>query len=52
MSKSWKTTWAILLGTFCQDAIEGSAPYAKWPGDMRRMIGANYRQITIKFIYY
>jgi outer membrane biosynthesis protein TonB len=42
----------ILLGTFCQDAIEGSAPYAKWPGDMRRMIGANYRQITIKFIYY
>ncbi len=42
----------ILLGTFCQDAIEGSAPYARWPGDMRRMIGANYRQITIKFIYY
>ena len=41
-----------LLGYVCQEAIEQSAPFAKWPPDMLRMIGANYREITFSFYYY
>ncbi len=41
-----------LLGTLCQDAINDPAPYAPWPEDMRRMVGANYREITFTFYYY
>lgn len=36
----------------CQDAIEESAPFEKWPADMRRQIGANYREIAFTFYYY
>jgi outer membrane biosynthesis protein TonB len=41
-----------LYSYVCQQAVTGSAPYAKWPSDMRRMIGENYRQVTLTFIYY
>ncbi len=41
-----------LLGTLCQDAINDPSPYAPWPEDMRRMVGANYRDITFTFYYY
>ena len=41
-----------LLGYLCQEAIEEAAPFAKWPPDMVRMIGANYREITFTFYYY
>ncbi len=41
-----------LLGYLCQEAIEEAAPFAKWPPDMIRMIGANYREITFTFYYY
>ena len=41
-----------LLGYLCQEAIEEAAPFAKWPPDMSRMIGANYRDITFTFYYY
>ena len=41
-----------LLGYLCQEAIEEAAPFAKWPPDMVRMIGANYRDITFTFYYY
>jgi len=41
-----------LLGLVCRDAIEGSAPFAPWPSDMRRMVGRNYREITFTFYYY
>ena len=40
--------WTIV----CQAAIEDSAPFGKWPDDMRREIGANYREITFTFNYY
>ena len=33
-------------------AIEEAAPFAPWPGEMRRTIGANYREITFTFLYY
>jgi hypothetical protein len=41
-----------LLGYLCQESIEESAPFAKWPPDMVRMVGANYRDITFTFFYY
>lgn len=41
-----------LLGYLCQEAIEEAAPFGKWPPDMVRMIGANYREITFTFYYY
>jgi hypothetical protein len=40
------------LGYVCQEAIEEAAPFEKWPSDMRRQIGANYREITFSFYYY
>lgn len=41
-----------LLCYVCQEAITRSAPFAPWPSDMRRMVGANYREITFTFYYY
>jgi hypothetical protein len=41
-----------LLGYVCQASIEESAPFGKWPDDMRRDIGANFREITFTFDYY
>jgi len=41
-----------LLGTLCEDSINDPAPFAAWPEDMRRMVGANYREITFTFYYY
>jgi hypothetical protein len=41
-----------LLSLVCRDAIEESAPFAAWPGDMRRRVGQNYREITFTFYYY
>jgi outer membrane biosynthesis protein TonB len=41
-----------LLGYVCQEAIAQAAPFGKWPPDMRRMIGANFREITFTFYYY
>ncbi len=41
-----------LLGYVCQEAIEQAAPFAKWPSDMRRMVGTNFREITFTFYYY
>jgi hypothetical protein len=40
-----------ILGMFCWNAIEEPAPYAKWPDDMRRAIGANTREIRFTFYY-
>ncbi|MGC9943167.1 MAG: hypothetical protein ABSE48_15160 [Verrucomicrobiota bacterium] len=36
----------------CQAAIQDSAPFGKWPDDMRRDIGTNFREITFTFDYY
>lgn len=41
-----------VLSYVCQSAIEEAAPFGKWPDDMRRAIGANYRDITFTFDYY
>jgi outer membrane biosynthesis protein TonB len=42
----------ILLGSFCQESIDQTAPYAKWPSDMLHEIGSTERPITVTFIYY
>ena len=41
-----------LLGYVCEEAIGDAAPFGKWPSDMRRAIGANYREISFTFYYY
>lgn len=51
-SKITKSTVGELLGYVCQEAIDQAAPFGKWPPDMRRMIGANFREITFTFYYY
>ena len=40
-----------LLALICQRAILDPAPFARWPTDMRRAIGANYRDVTFTFYY-
>jgi hypothetical protein len=40
-----------LLGLLCQRAILDPAPFDPWPGDMRRMIGQNFREVTFTFYY-
>ena len=39
------------LGLLCQSAIKDPSPYARWPTDMRRLIGADYREVTFTFYY-
>jgi outer membrane biosynthesis protein TonB len=41
-----------LLGYVCEEAVQEAAPFGKWPDDMRREIGANYRDISFTFYYY
>jgi hypothetical protein len=40
-----------LLALICQKAVLDPAPYAKWPSDMRRMVGENFREVTFTFYY-
>jgi hypothetical protein len=47
-----QNTVGDLLGYVCQKAISDPAPFARWPSDMRRMVGENYREITFTFYYY
>ena len=47
-----QNTVGDLLGYVCQKAISDPAPFARWPTDMRQMVGENYREITFTFYYY
>jgi hypothetical protein len=40
-----------IYGTLCQLAISKPAPYEKWPPDMRRMVGNNFREVRFTFYY-
>ena len=40
-----------MLGLLCERAVLDPAPYPKWPSDMLRMIGVNYRDIKFTFYY-
>ena len=48
----FENTVGQLLGYVCQEAIQEAAPFKAWPSDMRRMINANFREITFSFYYY
>lgn len=37
--------------TICQLAINKPAPYEKWPNDVRKMVGGNYRDVRFTFYY-
>jgi outer membrane biosynthesis protein TonB len=40
-----------ILSLLCQKAIQDPAPFAPWPNDMRRMMGADYRDVRFTFFY-
>ncbi len=40
-----------LLALLCQRAIMDPSPFGKWPDDMRRMVGKNYREVLFTFYY-
>jgi TonB family protein len=40
------------LALICQKAVLASVPYKRWPNDMIRMVGANYREMTFTFNYW
>jgi len=37
--------------TICELAIRKPAPYEKWPADVRKMVGGNYRDVRFTFYY-
>lgn len=40
-----------LLCLLCQKAILDPSPYERWPSDMRRMMGADFREVRFTFYY-
>jgi outer membrane biosynthesis protein TonB len=50
--KFMENTVDLALGMLCQSAIKDPSPFALWPSDMRRAIGANFREVTFTFFYY
>src|SRR5262245_15541117 len=40
-----------LLGWICQKAVQDPAPFTKWPSDMRKMVGADFREVRFTFFY-
>ena len=46
-----ENTVGELLGALCQRAVEDPSPFAPWPSDMRRLVGANFREVKFTFYY-
>ena len=40
-----------LLSLLCQKAVLDPAPFARWPSDMRRMNGEDFRDVQFTFYY-
>lgn len=40
-----------ILSLLCQKAIMDPSPYSRWPSDMRKMVGADYREVRFTFYY-
>ncbi len=38
-----------ILALVCQRAVQDPAPYPPWPSDLRRMVGADYREVKFTF---
>ena len=41
-----------ILGWLCQRAVMDPQPFAKWPSDMRRAVGRDYREVLFTFHYH
>jgi hypothetical protein len=50
--KVLENTVGEVLSLICQKAILDPAPYARWPSDMRQMVGEDFREMTFTFFYY
>jgi hypothetical protein len=46
-----ESTVGDIYTTICQLAITKPSPYERWPGDVRRMVGADHREIRFTFFY-
>ena len=46
-----ENTVGELLSILCERAIRDPAPFAPWPSDMRRLVGANFREVNFTFYY-
>ena len=46
-----ENTVGDLLGYVCQESVTDPT-FEPWPSDMRRMVGANFREIVFTFYYY
>ncbi len=40
-----------VLGWICRRAIQDPAPYDRWPSDMRRLVGGDFRMVRFTFYY-
>ena len=40
-----------LMAMVCELALTKPAPYHRWPGDMRRLVGKDYREVRFTFFY-
>ncbi|MBM3839603.1 MAG: hypothetical protein FJ398_16865 [Verrucomicrobia bacterium] len=40
-----------ILEIICRKAVQQPAPFGPWPSDMRRLIGADYREVRFTFYY-
>ena len=46
-----ENTVDLSLALICEQAVREPSPYAAWPSDMKRLVGADYREVTFTFIY-
>jgi len=49
--KVTENTVTDILGLVCQRAVQEPAPFAKWPADLRRLVGKDYREVRFTFYY-
>lgn len=49
--KVLENTVDMTLEIPCRRAISDPSPFLPWPGDMRRIIGAEFREVTFTFYY-
>ena len=49
--KTSETDMSALLTSLCQLAVLDPSPYARWPDDMRRLVGGNFREVRFTFYY-
>lgn len=46
-----QNTVDLTLALLCESAIRDPSPYRPWPDEMRRLVGADFREVTFTFYY-